>query len=185
MSNLKVGGLLVAGFVLCALLIPTGALSAAPSLVGIAGKSGSPIASVDKAHQLLAAESDPANAVVIRATVNGTNCGQIYTVPSGKALVLESVTFAGSFTGTGTATGELVVYSGPGCGGPIWALAYFSQSAGSSQTINEDLGSQAVIPQGTQVDMFELPALTSSNAMLYGYLVPASAAPAGARYITS
>ncbi len=182
MSHLKVGGLLVAGFVLCALLIPTGALSAAPSLVGITDNSGTRIASVDKAHQLLAAESDPANAVVIRATVNGTNCGLIYTVPAGKALVLQSVTLAASFTGTGTGTGELVVYSGPSCSGSIWALAYFSQSAGTSQTINENLSSEAVIPAGTQVDMFELPSLTSSNALLYGYLVPASAAPAGAHY---
>jgi hypothetical protein len=183
MSHLKVAGLLVAGFVASALLIPTGALSAAPSLVGITDNSGTHVASVDKAHQLLAAQSDPANAVVIRAGVNGTSCGKIYTVPTGKALVLETVTLAGSFTGTGTATGELVIYSGPGCSGPIWALTYFSQSAGTSQTINENLGSQAVIPQGTELDMFELPSLTSSNALLYGYLVPAGAAPAGAHYV--
>jgi hypothetical protein len=185
MSHLKVGGLLVAGFVLCALLIPTGALSAAPSLVGITDNSGTHVASVDKAHQLLAAESDPANAVTIVGIVNGTTCGSLYTVPAGKALVLKNVTFAGTFSGTGTGTGELVLYSGPGCSGAIWALAYFSQSAGNAQTINEDTGSQVVIPPGTQLDMFELPSLTDSNVVLYGYLVPAAAAPAGAHHIGS
>ena len=71
MSRMKAASLLAFGFALCALLIPTGALSAAPSLVGITDTSGNRVASVDRAHRLAASESAPANAVVISSAVGG------------------------------------------------------------------------------------------------------------------
>jgi hypothetical protein len=161
------------------LLAPTGALSAAPSLVGISD-NGTRVAAVTRAHQLLAAESDPADAVVISAG-SDQDCTAVYTVPPGKALVLKNATYNLEFRDQATGTAELV--SGPTCFGAIWSDEW-AIGANTVQTVEDDLGSEAVLPSGTELDFAAGGGFLYSHVTARGYLIPASAAPKGATVVS-
>lgn len=184
MSQLKAASLVAAGFAVCALLVPTGALSAAPSLVGIANTSGTHVASVDKAHQLAASESDPADAVVITSGVGGSSCLPVYTVPAGKALVLKTGSITGRFTGGGSTAGLATMWSGPSCDGTIWMEAGMSEVNGTVQTADQNFGSQLVFGQRTQIDVSNSGFDAGAQVILYGYLIPAAGAPDGAHGVS-
>jgi hypothetical protein len=169
---------LAIGLAVGVLLAPTGAFSAASSLVRITD-DGTHTAGVTKAHQLLAAESDPANAVVI--TQAGMNsCFSIYTVPAGRALVLKNATF--NFQFSSQSNGDAGLVSGPSCGGSTWANEWATGSA-TTQTFQDDLGSEAILPSGTQLD-FSTVGFAWSFVVVRGYLIPAAAAPNGAHVVS-
>jgi len=178
MSRATAVACLSVGLAVGVLLAPTGALSAVGSLVRITD-NGTRIASVTKAHQLLAAESDPASAVVI-TQAGANNCFSVYTVPAGKTLVLKNATF--NFQFSSQSNGYATLTSGPGCGGPTWANEWASGTS-TSQTFQDDLGSEAILPPGTQLD-FDTAGFVWSYVVVRGYLIPAAAAPKGAHVVS-
>jgi hypothetical protein len=177
MSRATAVACLSVGLAVGVLLAPTGALSAVPSLVGISD-NGTRVASVTKAHQLLAAESDPANAISLAAG-NVGGCVAVYTVPSGKALVLQDATFNVQFVAQ--AEGDAALYSGPSCGGVAWANEW-ATGANLTETLTDDLKSQVVLRQGTELDYDS--SFAYSYVTVRGYLIPAAAAPQGTHVVS-
>ena len=177
MSRATAVACLAIGLAVGVLLAPTGAFSAVSTLVRIT--DGTHNAGVTKAHQLLAAESDPATAVVLtQAGMN--NCFSMYTVPAGSALVLKNATF--NFQFTSQSNGDAMLTSGPSCGGAIWANEWASGTA-TTQTLQDDLGSEAILPAGAQLD-FSTVGSVWSFVVVRGYLIPAAAAPKGAHLVS-
>jgi hypothetical protein len=175
---------IAAAIVIGALIAPGGVVSAATtSLTTIAGKSGVHTASVTGASQLLATESDPKSAVSVRGSIDpSSSCQAIYTVPAGKALVIKTVVFNATFAPADT-DGALVLNtanaSGP-CDGPTLAVATLDRSQGLAQTLPEDLGGEVIVPQNTVVDILHSGISGNGGAQIYGYTIPAAAAPATA-----
>lgn len=177
MSRATAVACLAVGLAAGVLLVPTGALSAAPSLVQLS--DGTHTATISKAHQLLAAESDPANAVVVSAGDDG-GCVVLYTVPKGKALVLKNATFNLQFTTQ--AIGQVLLKSGPNCNGTVWANDWTS-GANGGLTMTDDLGSVTVLPAHAELD-FGTSNLLYAYVVVRGYLIPAAAAPNGAHVVS-
>lgn len=173
---------IAAAIVLAALIAPGGVVSAATtSFVTIAGKGGAHKVSVTTVDQLLATESDPRSAVNVRGSIDPSgSCQAVYTVPSGKALVIKTVVFNATFAPSDT-DGALVLTT-PGGGGPctgtVIAIATLDRSQGLAQTLPEDLGGEVIVPQNTDIDILHSGISGTGGAQIYGYTIPAAAAPA-------
>lgn len=173
---------IAAAIVLAALIAPGGVVSAATtSLVTIAGKGGAHTASVTAANQLLATESDPRSAVSVRGSIDpSSSCQAVYTVPSGKALVIKTVEFNATFAPADTDGAIALTTPGGGvpCAGAVLALATLDRSQGLAQTMPENLGGEVIVPQNTEVDILHSGVSGNGGAQIYGYTIPAVAAPA-------
>ena len=179
MSRTKAAACLAIGLAAGVLLAPTGALSAVPTLVRITD-TGSHAANVTKAHQLLAAESDPAAAVLLSAGAPAS-CVPVYTVPAGKALVMKTATFDLQMGSTQT-NGNASLRSGSDCGGATWANEW-ATGANTTATLTDDLGSTSVLPAGTELDFYN-GGFLYAYVTVHGYLIPAAAAPKGTVVVT-
>ncbi len=105
--------------VAAAVLVPTAAV-AASTLVTITGPTGIK-AAVNPANQLQAAESNPANNLVLYGYTD-TQCYPFYTVPAGKALIVKSAQFFVR-PPTGGATSTTSYLSAGTCGNKFVAIA--------------------------------------------------------------
>ncbi len=125
------------------------------------------------ASQLLVAEADPANDVVIRGFGNCT--AGFYTVPSGKALIITGVTYFLDADTVGTRA-EMDVFIGPAATPCVNLIAAgISSDARVAQSQNFQPG--IPVPAGDAIGANNFNN-TFGAAALYGYLVPAAAVPA-------
>jgi len=182
------GGALLTGIVIG----PTAVNAATAELVRIEGAHGSNEVTVTKSGQLsvdaglattkagqvLTAQADPADDVVV---FSGASCaaGGIYKVPSGKALIITGVDFY-LYTGTASSSPAIDVALGSG---PVAAPCTHALAAGAATNIIEQTQNQVFQP-GIPIPAGDAIGLQSSSAdgsaEFYGYLVPAGAIPASA-----
>jgi len=135
------------------------------------------------AGQVKTALASPADAVVIIGSVSGKNCAQkfisFYAVPKGKALIITSVTFVHTTTGTGTSH-QVLLYDGTPAT-PCINLLAASVTTADYASDHQDFNPGIPVPAGGLLTLD--PDVASTNdyggVAVYGYLVPASAVPAG------
>lgn len=164
------------GAIAAAVAAPTGAVMAANSpLTAISNAAGTRTVTVTAANQLLAAESDPKNAVVVYGSPGIGEAENVYLVPAGKALVVKTGTLSALF-GSSTGKGNIGIYVDAPSHSYAQNFTYFSASQGLDQSTQVDFGSQLVFPTGAEVGLVDT-GISSTDIWLYGYLVPASAAP--------
>jgi hypothetical protein len=165
---------LAIGVVIGAVLLSGVAVAAAPGLVTIADSTGTNKASVNGAGQLLAAESNPRNTVIVQgATGEVETCQTIYTVPAGKALIIKSAMFG---TQKDTANPEIDLLKN-GCTDHLTSAVSNPSTTFASQLQTWPLG--IPVASGKTVDMICFEALTCV-VDLVGYLVPSALVPATA-----
>jgi hypothetical protein len=156
---------LTIGVLIGAVLLSGVAVAAAPGLVTIADQTGTNKVVVNGNGQLLAAETNPRNAVAVFGSI-GTTCTAFYQVPAGKALVIKSVTFDVSAANTAVA-----LYKVGNCAGN--PIAITRQSTASTE--NQLLGAGVAVASGKSLagQAFN----SNSGLIVYGYLVPAALVP--------
>jgi hypothetical protein len=165
-------GALVAGTIVGPPLVQ--AATTAAGLVRIEGGGSSHVASVSSTGQLQVAEASPSSVVTVFSYA-ACGAGGMYTIPTGKALIISAVDFYNWNSSTGPHW--LVLYAGAAanpCGGHIVASAIGTDNGNSSQ--NQVFPSGIAIPAGDAIGLNANNDAGSAN--LYGYLVPASAVPA-------
>jgi hypothetical protein len=138
-------------------------------------------ASVDTLHRLrtidtvtgnvLAQETTPAN--IVRFFGGGLTCTGLYTVPAGKALILKTAD-GYVFKSTSDSYGELDLYADSSCSS--FVAAFLSDHA--ANTVTENFGPGIAFRAGATVSLAS--SRGSGTVHGFGYLVPASAVPAGA-----
>src|SRR4029077_6069614 len=80
-----------------------------------------------------------------------------------------------NFQFTTQSSGDASLTSGPSCAGSTWANEWATGTA-TTQTFQDELGSEAILPSGTQLD-FGTTGFAWSYVVVRGYLIPAAAAP--------
>ena len=157
---------LVAGTVAVLAIRPGTASAVGSQLVTLVNGTSSGQASVDAAHRLQTAEANPASVVTLSASVG--SCAVIYTVPTGKSLIIKTV----SFTDPGyAANGVTRLYSNSVCRGKSVAEGYlYLGSYGGVTNTQVDLGPGAVLSTGRTLSAASTNGAT--DVMVYAYLVP-------------
>jgi hypothetical protein len=164
------------GMLIVAAVVPGGmAIAGTSPVTAISNLAGTRTVSLTTANQLLASESDPKQSVVITGSVTN-NFKALYTVPAGKALVIKTASVIASFQ-PGDGVAEIGLAAGPNGTPSYFSVIELSESQGDGQTQTVDFGSQVVVPSGHDVDIYEGGASDGADAFIYGYLVPAGAAP--------
>jgi hypothetical protein len=164
---------LTIGVVIGAVLLSGVAVAAAPGLVTIADPSGTNKASVNGAGQLLAAESNPRNTVVIYASSPVvSSCNVQYTVPTGKALIIKSATLYTEQPSNATGP-EMDLYFG-GCSRWITTVNPDLTRYRHAEIQSWPLG--IPVPSGETVDTFCYDT-SYCAAIITGYLVPSTLVP--------
>jgi hypothetical protein len=166
------------------------AAAAAAGLVRIEGAQGTHVAAVShsgrlavdtglattKAGQVRVAEADPAATVqAFGAVVNSCGAGGFYRIPKGKALIITGVEFI-EIAGTSGAQ-ILSLEVGPAAT-PCRTNVAESLASVSDTSENEVFSPGIPVPAGSAVGLNGIQ--SQGAAFMYGYLVPASAVPAGA-----
>jgi len=191
-------GALVAGALLAGSVIgPPLAQAVTASVVRIEGGHNTDLAKVSStgklsvnaglattpAGQVKTALASPADTVVILGGEAGKNCAEkfinFYAVPKGKALIITSVTFFHATTGTG-AFHEVDLYAGiPAT--PCSKLLAASVTTAAYASDHQEFNPGIAVPAGSLLTLDPEVAVTNDfgSAAVYGYLVPASAVPAG------
>jgi len=181
-----VAGALLIGSVIGAPL----AQAVSASLVRIEGGRTANLAAVSKsgqlsvnaglattaAGQLESALASPAQTVTVFAVMTCV-IGRFYTIPAGKALIITGVTF-NVFAANSNASHELSLEAGPPAS-PCTHLLAFASAPGSEQTVtqNQQFSPGIAVPAGDALGMAQNN--DAGTAIVYGYLVPASAVPPG------
>jgi hypothetical protein len=153
--------------VLAVAIIAPASATAASNLVGIVGGNGAR-AAVTAAGQLQDTETTPGNFVTLYAFSRGS-CDNFYNVPSGKALIIKSVTFntlSITALGSGNFTG---LYANSTCVGRY----FLDQNPGGTGEVSVPLTPGAALKAGTSLSMLASSTVTE-EAYVFGYLVPAS-----------
>jgi len=138
------------------------------SYVTITDKTGARFANVSPAGDVLASEYNTKTLVRFEADAKATTCtGSGYTVPTGKALVINSAQFVVETSGEG----GVDVFADSACTDRI---GHALSDQDSTFPVSYDAG--VVVPQGAQVSV---EAIAAGNGIVFiqGYLVPATAAP--------
>jgi len=171
---------IAAGFIVAALLLPTGALSAvATSLVTVTSKDGKHSAGVTPASQEQVAEAAPST--FVRAEVSGGCSGIVYAVPAGKALVITNVDYFLRPGGETDRPSQEDLESGP-IATPC--TAFLDAGMTPAGTAVDSIAQEHTFQPGIAIPTGNGLSLLGDNddglAFIYGYLVPASAVPASA-----
>jgi hypothetical protein len=120
--------------------------------------------------QLAMYQRNPANFVHVFGSSSGS-CVTVYTVPAGKALIIQTIV---GYMHNGMPAGnpqEFDLYEGANCANFIGALI----SDRAHETVTETFASGIAIPAGSVVSAF---GISNGSFEIYGYLVPASLVPA-------
>jgi hypothetical protein len=135
------------------------------------------------AGQVKTTLASPADTVVITGIVSGKDCtdkfASFYAVPQGKALIITSVTFFHATTGTGPSH-DLFLYAGIAANQCEKFLATSATTADYASD-HQDFSPGIAVPTGGLLTLdpdFAVPNDTG-YVLVYGYLVPAWAVPAG------
>jgi hypothetical protein len=166
---------LAIGVLVGAVMLSGVAVAAAPGLVTIADSTGTNKASVNGAGQLLAAETNPRNTVLISGSTSTTGvCASVYTVPLGKALIIKS----GSVL-TQSSTGDPAMYLYKnGCTVVFDVIASDPDALYSSEQLTWPVGIPVASGKTVDLTCFD----TSFCAVhLIGYLVPSTLVPSSSR----
>jgi hypothetical protein len=160
------------GLAAAGLLMPA-TVVAAISVVRIQG-TGSNVANVDAAHQLLAVENDPATFFVTGyPATNSPNCVVLQTPTSGKAMIVRQLRFFRTDTHFDQSHGFLV-FTNSTCTGAIVLIEV--QTAGNpSATETFEPGLPVKAGNGLSVEGFGTGLLGEAEAT--GYLVPSTTVP--------
>lgn len=181
---------LVAGALLAGSVIGTPLVQAATAgLVRIEGARSSHEAKVSrsgqlsvnaglaatKAGQLVVAEADAASAVVAYGELTCA-AGGIYKIPAGKALIITGADFLTAAATAGTVN-DMALKAGPAatpCAHIVAGMFQIDQVGTQNQVFQPGIP----VPAGDAVGLAG--ANQAGAAIIYGYLVPASAVPASA-----
>jgi hypothetical protein len=180
------GAWLAAGLILAAVLYPVGANA-------VRGAHAVRAHIATAASEIKTAEGNPANWIVIQAA-NVGGCRQVYTVQSGRSLLLRSGTVAGDFTSDAAyaesqaqlqANGPCDVKldesePGPKLSDPDVVVAWGTNSVAAPNLFNPGF----VAPSGTTIYVRGEES-RRSNVYLSGFLVPSSAAPTETQVVHS
>jgi hypothetical protein len=186
MENRKLFGLFSGThltIITCAAFLVPGALYATVSYtpVGIVNPNTGTLGYVDASGSLHTSDeygyyrNNPLNYVdLVLATSSGDSCGpDPYTVPSGKALVITSIT--GNYYNTdGDNSVGFAITTGASCGGNA-VIIQFEGSAATAGTIvgrNYVYPSGVPVPAGSVLNIFDYG--SAGNTYVHGFLVPAS-----------
>ena len=102
----------------------------------------------------------------------GSPCANVYVVPAGKALIIQSFSAYIYPTGVDPDGGTALLYAQANCAGEIIAGAISDRSG---ESVNQTFGSGIAVPAGRTVSAFGYQ--NSGTASFYGFLVPASWVP--------
>jgi hypothetical protein len=133
-------------------------------------------AQVDNARRVLVSDflqgfdEDPRFFVRDLFGPGSSTCSNIYTVPAGKALIIQSMTAYLHNPSPGDDT-EIILYGSASCSGLIAAAV----SDRAHETVFQTFGSGIAIPAGRTVSALGVD--NGGSATIYGYLVPASWVP--------
>jgi len=129
------------------------------------------------AGQVTFALASPAQTVTVFVTFPTCSAGGIYTIPAGKALIITGATFE-DLAAVTAMPHELVLKAGPPASPCSFGLAA-AAAPGSEDLVsqNQVFSPGIAVPAGEALGMFKFN--DSGEAVVYGYLVPASAVPAG------
>ena len=185
MRRIERAGWLLAVVVLVALVAPSVARSVAPQLVAVVGQTNNKPVTVTPANQLLAGEFNPTQVVNIHSPSLGPNsiCKSMYTVPAGKALVIDTASF--TMIQSGAAMDAKLYAGATPCDAPTM-VAYQAQmgvgATGIEETFQQDFKPGIIVKAGLTVSYGQSlrgdPAAIGDIAVfLHGYLIPAAAAP--------
>lgn len=138
-------------------------------------------ASVDTSRRLVVTDTTlemdevPAYFFRVFASAQGGGCSTVYTVPAGKALIIQSMASYLDKTDASLTSVEEDLYGQANCNGGLIAAAITSDR---SATVNQTFGSGIAIPSGRVISVYG----TNNNGSLsiYGYFVPAAWVPANA-----
>jgi len=125
----------------------------------------------------LASPEDSVDILVIQ-TANPCSPGAGgYTIPSGKALIITGATFLNVNTGVSGAGHSLILWARPAKGSCMSSAAAMSAVSEDFVTQHQDFSPGIAVPAG---DVLALQGGDDSGSVfVYGYLVPATAVPAG------
>ena len=168
LRNLSRPAWLTAGVLAGAIAVPAVTVAATATIVHVQGNGHT--ASVSGGGQLRTVEMDPANFVHLRGSTS--NCSDLGTAPTGRALVLKSLSVSNITT---VGVGDYVsanVSVGTVCGfGTVIGDAEFA-APGSHEV---DLGDGVAIPAGKHVYLSVNGGNVTVNA--YGYSITSDAVP--------
>jgi hypothetical protein len=142
-------------------------------LVNTKGTTNITNASVTKAHQLLGTEAAASSAVVAFGSPT-CGAGGFYAIPAGKALIITGVNFYNHASGAGQH--ELDLLTGPSAT-PCTNLVAAGIATDAHVSQNQAFHPGIPVPAGGALGGFG--SNESGTIQVYGYLVPASAVPAG------
>jgi hypothetical protein len=135
------------------------------------------------AGQLQAAEASPSRLVHVIGdddAATASICNTLYVVPKHDALIVTGGDLFAFAASTSTTVNQLAVETGPAsapCGGNRTIFAGLV-TANAADTSNQSFQPGIAVPAGDAVGMTG--DNESGTVILYGYLVPAAAVPAGA-----
>jgi len=174
-KNLSRAGWVIVGLVAAILLVPTMAVAATVAYNGIEGTNGTTTtqnkAQVTSAGQLLTNEAEPSAYVNVFGRADCTT--GIFTIPSGKALIITGANF---YIGEATAgtPAELDLDSGP-ASAPCTSLLTSANRSDQVESQNQVFQPGIAVPAGDVLGLDEFGA--SGSVSVYGYLVPSDVVP--------
>jgi hypothetical protein len=191
-SRWRTAALVAAALFAGSIIGPPLVQAATASLVTIQGPGGTNKASVNstgqlsvnphltqtKAGQVETAEADAGSAIVASGstTCSGGADESFYTIPSGKALIITSVTFLNDAMTSGIGT-QGILKAGPASNPCAKFLATgITSSSDNDGSLNQVFQPGIPVPVGDALGLDE--GNNFAGILVYGYLVPASAVPA-------